>query len=264
MRSAAKKNTRRPKSKNSSKKYFPKSSSINYFVKIVFINCISLALFSVFLNNGWSPISISEIKIEGNKNFDNERIIEVSGLLLPKPLLEVIPKRIETKLIKNLSLQAVSVRRQILPTKLIIEVLEREPVAYAQKIGSLGIENGMIDKKAEWIPIEWTIKDRPDIELLVTGWDENYKHLIAFILQRDKNLGSPLKSIYLSPTGEIVLKTEYFPSINLGSNHEQLLRQLKALAHLSKNLPASFIKQKQTTIDLTDLSKPELQTGALK
>ena len=253
------------KSKNLSlrKKSVPPKHSINEFIKLFFLNSISVSLFLVFLKNGWSPLSFSQIQIQGNNNFDKQKIIKGSGLKLPKPLLEIIPKRIETNLIKKLSLQAVSVRRQILPTKLIIELLEREPIAYAERIGSKGIEIGMLDKDAEWIPIEWSVKDRPEIQLHVSGWNENYQDLIAFIIQKKQNLGSPLKNIKVSPTGEIVLQTEYFPSINLGSNPEQLEDQIKVLGHLSKTLPSSFIKQKGTTIDLRDLRKPELQTGSV-
>tara|TARA_Y100001968_G_scaffold116859_1_gene106244 strand:+ start:14380 stop:15174 length:795 start_codon:yes stop_codon:yes gene_type:complete len=233
------------------------------FCKIFFLNSLSCSLFFVFINNAWSSISLDEIKIQGNNNFNNEKILNASGLILPKPLLTIIPKQVEGNLIKTLSLKNASVRRQILPEKLIIEILEREPIAYAQRIGVKGIENGMIDKYAEWIPIQWTTKDRPEINFSVVGWNKNYRNLIVFILQQKQNLGSPLKKINLSSTGEITLETEYFHSIDLGANPEELSNQIQVLEHLSKTLPLSFTKKKRIKIDLRDLSKPELQTGSL-
>tara|TARA_Y100001968_G_C19442764_1_gene763479 strand:+ start:2109 stop:2894 length:786 start_codon:yes stop_codon:yes gene_type:complete len=261
MRSSITKKKKKSRKINSNKKF---NYLIHDFTRVIFLNSISIGLFYIFLNNIWSPLSYSQVQVQGNHYFDQEKVIKASKIVLPKKLLEIIPKRIESNLIQNLSLQAVSVRRQILPTKLIIEIIEREPIAYAQRIGELGIENGMIDKKAQWIPIEWATKNQPDIFLHVTGWEKKYRDSIGFIIQHQQNLGSKLQSIKLNPTGEIILKTEYFQYINLGSNSGQLPNQIKILEHLSKSLPPNFIQQKETAIDLRDLSKPELQTGTLK
>jgi len=143
--------------------------SISTIYKIIFLNSLSAALIYLFLSNSWSEVSSTQVKVQGNKLFDKKEIIQASGLLLPEPLLEIIPKRIEKNLARELSLQAVSVHRQILPTKLVIEILEREPIAYAQRVGALGIEKGMIDKNAEWIPIKSISENQPEIKLSVNG-----------------------------------------------------------------------------------------------
>ena len=175
--------------------------------------------------------------------------------------MQIIPKRVEANLKSKLSLEAASIHRQIIPIGIVIEVLEKQPAAYAQRIGANGLENGMIDKNAEWIPLPAIKSDTPKLTINVTGWKTTNRNLISFILQHQKQLGSPLKKISLNPLGEINLTTEIFNSINLGSNHEQLKKQIKILAHLSENLPPRFLKENKTTIDLTDPSKPELQTG---
>ncbi len=247
------------KSKKNSYKFSIQSLQETW--QVIFFTSVSCGLIALFINNAWLPISSNKVLIKGNQHFDKEEIIKASGLKFPKPLLEIIPKRIEANLIKKLSLQAVSIHRQIIPNQLFIEVSERTPIAYAQRQGLLGTENGMVDKSAEWIPIDWEVKDIKNITLYIQGWERNHRALVEFILLNQENLGSPLKQINITSNGEITLKTDYFDSINLGSNSSLLEKQLKILSHLSESLPSHFMNKTGLTIDLRDLSKPELQTG---
>ena len=256
----------RLKRRDSSKRLLRSKSPFSYqsFIdlwQITFFGGISLVIISSLMNTGWSQISISDAQIKGNQIFNTKEIIKASGIDFPKPLLEIIPKRVEGNLKSNLSLKAASINRQILPKALIIEVLEREPIAYAHRLGDKGVEIGLIDKYAVWIPLPSVKSDTPKIDIQVYGWENRNRNLISFILHHQNQLGSPLKEISLSSLGEIRLSTEDFKSINLGSNPNQLKDQLLILAHLSKNLPTRLLKKNKTTIDLTDPSKPELQTG---
>ena len=229
--------------------------------QIIFFNTISATLIFFLVKTGWEPINSRNIIVIGNSNFNRAEILRASGILLPKPLLTFIPKQIEVNLIRKLSLREVSIRRQIFPKKIFIEVLERKPIAYAQRKAPKGLENGMVDASAEWIPLNWTEKDSSKINLSITGWRESHRDLISLILINREELGSPLTEINLSSTGEISLQTEDFKLIKLGSDPNLLIQQIKILSHLNRSLPNRFVNKSRTTIDLRDPSKPELQTG---
>ena len=231
--------------------------------QIFFFNGLSIFLMFFFIKTGWEPINSSQIIIKGNSNFNREEVLKASGINFPKPFLEIIPKRIESNLIRRLSLKAVSIRRQISPKKIFIEVLERTPIAYAQRLGEGGLENGMIDTSAKWIPIGWETTKDSEINIFIDGWKDSHRELISLILLNQEKLGSPLEKISLTSLGEVSLQTKYFSSIKLGANPELLIDQIKILSHLSKSLPPHFFNKSGTTIDLRDPSKPELQTGKL-
>ncbi|WP_320664031.1 cell division protein FtsQ/DivIB [Prochlorococcus sp. MIT 1223] len=240
------------------------SSNPNFFKQLwqsFIYTFFSIVLIFFFLNNGLSLISINQVHIYGNKYFEDEEIIKASGISLPRPLLKIIPKRIEVNLKNMLSLEAVSIHRQIFSKELFIEILEREPIAYAQRNSPNGTQNGMIDEDAEWIPLNWYKKDQSEVNIFVSGWRKSHQQSIAFLLKHQKSLGSPLKEIKIGSTGELEIRTEGFDSVTLGSNAELLSAQIKVLSHLSRSLPQRLINQRGSKLDLRDLSKPELQTG---
>lgn len=235
--------------------------TLSQFWQIIFFSVLSGVLLFFVIKTGWEPINIESVIIKGNSNFNDQEILKASGVKFPKPFLEVIPKQLELNLIQKLSFKAVGVHRQIFPKKLFIEVLEREPIAFAQRESSKGFENGMVDLNAEWIPIKSGREKYPEISLDIFGWRYNYRELISLILINREKLGSPLKKINFSPTGEISLQTKKIMQIKLGANHNLLIKQINVLSHLSKSLPAHFENKSGTTIDLRDPSKPELQKG---
>tara|TARA_Y100001968_G_C19389064_1_gene734522 strand:- start:171 stop:965 length:795 start_codon:yes stop_codon:yes gene_type:complete len=240
------------------KNYSPEAKLI-WRIFCYFLTAILLTL--KFTNHGWETISNKNIHVIGNNYLESKNIIKASEIDFPKKLLYINPKQIQSNLIRNLSLESVSVNRQIISKKLIINVLEREPVAYAKKIGGNGFEEGMIDQNAIWIPFSVSQeKLGREIKLEVHGWRDDQREWISLIILHQKNLGSPLLKIMLSPNGEINLQTKEFELVLLGSNRNQLKEQIRILSHLSKSLPSIFINQPVSTIDLRDPSKPELQT----
>ena len=59
-------------------------------------------------------------------------------------------------LLENLPLKSVSVRRFLFPSMLEIELLEKTPIAFASRRGSKGVEQGMITKEGNWMPLIMT------------------------------------------------------------------------------------------------------------
>tara|TARA_Y100001968_G_scaffold189206_1_gene173422 strand:+ start:654 stop:1451 length:798 start_codon:yes stop_codon:yes gene_type:complete len=259
--------------KRLSKKYSPKLKKSNpkasrhynqkftYIWQIFFYTFLSILLIRVFICNGWEFIAKEDITILGNSYFDEKTILNASGINYPVRLLLVNPKKITNNLISQLSLESASVNRQIISKKISITVLERDPIAYAQRTGGKGLEKGMIDKDAIWIPfIISPEKIGKEVNLEIEGWLDEKRNWISLILLHRKNLGTPLKRIILSPNGETTLQTEEFKLIRLGSNKTLFKQQIRILAHLRENIPSDYLNQTITTIDLRDPSKPQLQT----
>ena len=86
----------------------------------------------------------------------------------------------------------------------------------------------MLDRVGQWMPIKMAANTTPPpSNLYVEGWMPSHRHWISMILHNQKKLGSPLKRIIVSPSGEISLKTIDFEVIHLGSNSIYLNEQIE-------------------------------------
>ena len=240
----------------------PNSLKANIW-RLLCFNSISAFLGFLLISEGWSSINSENILIAGNNYIKKERIIKGIKPLLNSPLLAINPKQIEASLLKDLPIKSISISRRIVPARLFIAIEEREPVAFGERNLNSLIEEGLIDKEGFWIEVEdpqQTIKDlNKSVDLSVEGWMEAYKNLISYILKYQDQLGSPLKRLIFSANGEINIQTKDFFMVYLGSNQSIIEKQLKTLAHLSKNLPKKYIQEPRTIIDLRDPQSPKLQ-----
>ncbi len=230
--------------------------------RIICFSFITTSLGFLLINNGWEKINEDRVLLKGNDYIKKSIIIEVMGITLPTSLIMINPKQIEINLLNNLPIQETKSRRRILPPSIYIEILERKPVAYASKRGPKGIERGMIDENAYWIPISNQIhpdQKFPKITLHVDGWREKHRKWISFIYKNKGKLNSPLKKIILRPNGDISLETENFELIHFGSIHSELEEKFIALVQLTDSLPKKYIKDGKTIIDLKNPSRPNLQ-----
>ncbi len=228
--------------------------------RIFFFGSISYGLSLLIIENGWSSIDASRIKVNGALRIDGNQIIKASRIDFPKPLLEINLRTLKQSLANELPVNSVSTYRQLIPPKLHIYLTEREPVAYAQRRVANGVENGMVDKSGEWMPIRMaTMASQQIPNIYIEGWMLTHQSWIAKILQEKENLGSPLRKIIISPNGEVILNTKDFETIFLGSSSYNLNKQIKALNHLSKNLPKDFLNKRPIVLDMQDPSKPEFQ-----
>ncbi len=228
--------------------------------RLTFFSVISFTFGFLIFKNGWEEIDTSQIHIEGNSYLDKDLIIQGMGINLPSPLLAINPKQIEENLLKKLPIKATKSGRIITPPTIYIQILERKPIAFATRTTVNGIEQGMLDAEAHWIPIYDQIQAKKILNkqsMHIQGWSENQKELISYIINNQEKLSSPLEKIILSPNGDISFKTRDFEFIYLGSNHSLLKKQISTLSHLMKALPSQF-KNKKTTIDLKDPSNPKL------
>ena len=228
--------------------------------QLLFFTSTSTFLILTFLNQAWKPISFDQTKITGLSGITKNDIKKTTTIFYPKNLLELNPKEIESYLIKKFPIKGVSVSRKFFPPEIHLNVLEREPIAFASRGFSKDIEKGMIDIEGSWIPLQFVNKSKQNkIKLSIENWNPNKKKEIILIIKNRFIFQSPLKKIKINPLQEISLKTEHFDLVLLGSGTDRLIEQINKLNQLQKSLPNLLINTKVKVVDLKDPTKPELK-----
>ena len=228
--------------------------------QLLFFTSTSTFLILTFLNQAWKPISFDQTKITGLSGITKNDIKKTTTIFYPKNLLELNPKEVESYLIKKFPIKGVSVSRKFFPPEIHLNVLEREPIAFASRGFSKDIEKGMIDIEGSWIPLQFVNKSKQNkIKLSIENWNPNKKKEIILIIKNRFIFQSPLQKIKINPLQEISLKTEHFDSVLLGAGTDRLIEQINKLNQLQKSLPNLLINTKVKIVDLKDPSKPELK-----
>ena len=229
-------------------------------LQLLVFSSTSIFLICTFSSRAWIPISFDQTKITGLSGITRKDIKTTTSIFYPKNLLELNPKEIESYLIKKLPIKGASVNRKIFPPEIHLHIIEREPIAFASRIISKNIEKGMIDIEGYWIPLKFVSQSQQNkIKLSIENWNSNKKNDILRIIKNRTLLKSPLQKIKINPLQEIIIKTEHFNSVLLGSNTERLIEQINKLNQLQKSLPNLLINTKVKTVDLKDPLKPELK-----
>ncbi len=204
-------------------------------------------LFLTFLNQAWEPISFDQTKITGLSGITKNDIKKTTSIFYPKNLLELNPKEVESYLIKKLPIKGVSVTRTFFPPEIHLNILEREPIAFASRVFSSNLEKGMIDIEGFWIPLRFVNKSTQNkIKLSIENWNPNKKKEIILIIKNRFIFQSPLQKIKIDPLEEISLKTEHFDLVLLGSGTDRLIEQINKLNQLQKSLPNLLITPKSS------------------
>ena len=228
--------------------------------QLLFFSSTSVFLILTFLNQAWKPISFDQTKIVGLSGIKKNDIQETTSIFYPKNLLELNPKEIESYLLKKFPIKGVSVSRKFFPPEIHLNILEREPIAFASRNFSNKIEKGMIDIEGYWIPLQFVKESEQNkIKLSIENWNTNKKKEIILIMKNRLIFKSPLQKIKINPLQEIILKTEHFDSVLIGSGTDRLIEQIDKLNQLQKSLPNLLINTKVKIVDLKDPTKPELK-----
>ena len=228
--------------------------------QLIFFSSTSIFLILTFLNQAWKPINFDQTKITGLSGISNNDIKKTTSIFYPRNLLELNPKEIESYLIKKLPIKGVTVNRKFFPPEIHLNILEREPIAFASRVLSNNIEKGMIDMEGSWIPLQYVNKSKQNkIKLSIENWNPNKKKEIILIIKNRFIFQSPLQKIKINPLQEISLKTEHFDSVLLGAGTDRLIEQINKLNQLQKSLPNLLINTKVKIVDLKDPLKPELK-----
>ena len=241
-------------------KIFVDKKFVIEFWQLLFFSSTAIFLIFTFLNQAWRPISFEETKVTGLSGITEDYIQKTTKIFYPKNLLELNPKELESYLLKKLPIKDVSVSRKFFPPEIHLKIIEREPIAFASRVLSSNIEKGMIDIEGSWIPLQFVNKQKKNkIKLSIENWNPSKRNYIILLIKNRFILKSPLQRIKINPLQEIIIKTEHFNSVLLGSDIDQLIEQLNKLNQLQKSLPNLLINTKVKMLDLTDPSKPELK-----
>ena len=228
--------------------------------QLLFFSSTSFFLIFIFSTQAWEPINFEQTKITGLSGLEKDYIQKITSNFYPKNLLELNPKEIEYFLKKELPIKDVSVSRKFFPPEIHLNIIEREPIAFASRVFSNNIEKGMIDIEGSWIPLQFVNQSKKNkIKLSIENWNPNKKNDIILIIKNRFSLQSPLQEIKINPLQEISIKTEYFNSVLLGSDTDRLMEQFNKLNQLQNSLPNLLINTKVKIVDLKDPSNPELK-----
>ncbi|AIQ97878.1 cell division protein FtsQ/DivIB [Prochlorococcus sp. MIT 0801] len=228
--------------------------------QLLFFTSTSIFLILTFLNQAWKPISFDQTKITGLSGITKNDIKKTTSIFYPKNLLEINPKEVESYLLKKFPIKGVSVSRTFFPPEIHLNILEREPIAFASRVFSNNFEKGMIDIEGSWIPLQFVNKSKQNkIKLSIENWNPNKKKEILLIIKNRFIFQSPLQKIKINPLQEISLKTEHFDLVLIGSGTDRLIEQINKLNQLQKSLPNLLINTKVKIVDLKDPTKPELK-----
>ena len=215
----------------------------------------------ILLRHGWTLRSPEAVIMTGGAFFETSQVLEAAKLSFPQPLLEVSPRALEKHLIRALPVQSAQVERRMLPARLIITLKQEIPVAKAMRHGPDGREMGLLSADGRWIPLS-EASPEPMTNIVVRGWSNRRRGQIASLLQQRDRLGGRLKAIVIHPDGSISLTTTGLGRIDLGSEPALFNAQIETIVHLNKTLPKHLRQAHQSSLDLSNPDRPELQLSA--
>ena len=232
--------------------------------KINTINCFLLILF-LFLTSFSSlktlkKVNSNNLTIYGSQLFSKEDLVNNSSLDFSTRLIFIKTKLIEKELKQNLSLDQVSLRRQIFPFGLKIFIKTRTPIAYGERILNGKKISGFIDEEGIFISKNHVEeKNLGDIYIQVFGWHENFRKTLSKILISQNNNDFELIKVNFSPNGFLTLEEKYLKTIFLGFNPDLLLTQLQKIRDLKNQLKKNNFSYEIDNVDLTDPNKPKIK-----
>ena len=225
------------------------------FLLISFLFLTTFIMFKTF-----KKVNLQNITIYGSELFSEEDIVTNSSLNFPTPLIFVETKYAERELRKNLSLEKVSVNRQIFPFGLKILIKTRTPVAYGEKVSNGEKISGFIDKDGYFINEKYSDKENlKTLSSKVFGWKENSRNTLSKIFNFQKNNEIEFEIINFSENGFLTLEEKSLKTILLGFNPKIIETQLQIISDLKIQLKGNKVLDKIDNIDLTDPNNAQIK-----
>ena len=205
-------------------------------------------------------VNIQDIRITGSELFSQNDVAKKSSLKFPIRLISINTYFLEKELNQNLSLKNVSVKRQIFPFGLKINLKTRTPIAYGEKMLGEKKISGFIDKDGIFIDKQNAAEiDLKSLTIQVFGWKEKFKKLLSEIFIAQENYGFEIVKITFSPNGFLTLEEINLKTIFLGFNPNLINYQLQIINNLKNELKKNNFSEKIDNIDLTDPNKPKIK-----
>ena len=205
-------------------------------------------------------VNINDIRTSGSELFSKDDVVNNSSLKFPIRLLFIKTYFLEKELKRNLSLKNVSVTRQLFPFGLKVEVITRNPVAYAERILDEKKILGFIDKDGVFIHKQHAEEiDLGDLTIKVFGWKEKFKKILAEILIALENYEFEIVKITFSSDGFLTVEEKDLKTIFLGFKPDLINYQLQIINNLKNEFKKNNFFKKIDSIDLTDPDKPKIK-----
>ena len=215
----------------------------------------------ILLRHGWTLRGPEALVLKGGAALKINQVIKAAKLRFPQPLLEVSPRALEQQLIRALPVRSAQVERRMLPARLIVSLKPEIPVAKAVRQGPSGRERGLLNAEGKWIPVS-DASPKPLTNIVVRGWNDQQRGQVAALLQQRDRFEGMLKAIVLHPDGNISLITKGLGQIDLGGEPALLNAQIATIVHLNDTLPEHLRQANQSSLDLSNPDRPELQLPA--
>ena len=212
----------------------------------------------ILLRHGWTLRGPEDVILNGGSSLKTVQVVEAGNLSFPQPLLDVSPRALEQQLIASLPVRSAQVERRMLPARLIISLKPQIPIARAERQGPAGRERGLLNAEGQWMSLN-DASPEPLTDILVRGWNDQQRVQVAALLQQRDRLEGMLKSVVLHPDGDISLITTGLGRIDLGGEPALLNAQIETIVHLNNTLPEHLRQAGQSSLDLSNPDRPELQ-----
>ena len=212
----------------------------------------------ILLRHGWTLRGPEDVTLNGGSALKTVQVVEAGNLSFPQPLLDVSPRALEQQLIASLPVRSAQVERRMLPARLIISLKPQIPIARAERQGLAGRERGLLNAEGQWMSLT-DASPEPLTDILVRGWNDQQRVQVAALLQQRDRLEGMLKSVVLHPDGDISLITTGLGRIDLGGEPALLNAQIETIVHLNNTLPEHLRQARQSSLDLSNPDRPELQ-----
>ena len=219
-----------------------------------------LFFFTSFISlRSFKKVQFDDLLIESELVSRND-VLKNSSLEIPQRLIFIQTNSLEKELKENLSLQYISINKQIIPFGLKILLKQRTPIAYAEMIQEGTTIKGYIDANGIFIK-EGLIDINNDFnfDLKIFGWKQSSSNQLEKILKFNSKFDIEINEITISDNGFITLKEKNLNSILLGFNSENLDTQLQLLVDMKRQLKELGIITEIEMIDLTDPINPKIK-----
>jgi len=198
----------------------------------------------------WQLKATDQIQIVGNQHLDKRQIYQALQLPLPSEILAIAPDRLQKVLLSVLPLRSAAVHRQLFPPALLIEIDERQPVAFAPMPNGI---TGFVDGAGSWFSDkQYQNLHRPRLD--VWGFQAEKAEIWRQIYPEIARSAIHTQIVDLRDPGNIILRTE-LGEVHFGAFTTQFSTQLHLLDRM-RTMKSYFKPNNIAFIDLRSVRAP--------
>lgn len=210
----------------------------------------------------WLVKTEQDVEVSGNQLLSADKIQSLLPLSYPQSVWKIEPLHIAQSLQKQPLIAHASVTRRLFPPGLIVEVIERVPVAIVQKTQTSDDKTPLLLLDATGVLINVDTKNLKTRlaglpNLKVIGSPDQYREFWAMLYSSVSQSSVEITKIDCQDLTNVILTTE-LGRVHLGALGPQLTEQIKVLAQM-RHLPTKINTTKIQYIDLTNPDLPTMQ-----